>query len=180
MVWRDIPGYEGHYQVSDAGEVRSLDRYVAYGRGQQMFRRGVVLKQSVNRQGYLRVALRSQTRRVHALVLEAFVGPRPEGADTLHANDIRTDNRLENLSWGTRRQNMLDAVKRGRHGQTRKTHCKWGHEFTAENTIEVSGRRGTRKCRACRLKVLRRPLTPEQRARKTDLQRARRAERQVV
>lgn len=174
MEWRDIPGLEGAYQVTDTGLVRSLDRYVN-NRGTQMRCRGKMLKLFINHNGYRFVRIKKRTRFVHALVLEAFVGPRPSGADTLHANDIRTDNRLENLSWGTRSQNMLDAVARGRHHQVRKTKCSKGHEYTAENTITGVSKHGNfRHCRACKRELWLRPPTPEQHARKLELQRIRR------
>lgn len=74
----------------------------------------------VKRRGYLRVGLRKEIggklcwRAVHHLVLEAFVGPRPDGMEGLHApNPDRTDNRLENLRWGTSAENTADQFKAG-------------------------------------------------------------------
>lgn len=88
------------------------------------------------------------TRYVHQLVLEAFVGPRPEGMEACHWNDVCTDNRLENLRWDTTSANRHDQVRNGRHAYAKRTHCVNGHEFTPENTrLE---RRGRRKCKECR------------------------------
>lgn len=71
-----------------------------------------------DKDGYLRVNLyrdaRLKQRGVHQLVLEAFVGPRPDGLQTLHADDVRSHNRLSNLAWGTPAQNMAERDARGR------------------------------------------------------------------
>jgi hypothetical protein len=85
---------------------------------------------------------------VHHLVLEAFVGPQPPGAEGCHWNDDPTDNRLENLRWDTRSANQFDSVRNGTHYWASRTHCSKGHEFTEENTYRrPSGRRACRVCR---------------------------------
>lgn len=85
---------------------------------------------------------------IHTLVLEAFVGPRPEGADGCHWNDVPDDNRVENLRWDSRSANVLDSVRNGSHGFAIRTHCPSGHEYTPENTYLHP--QGSRNCRACR------------------------------
>lgn len=101
-----VPGYEGLYEVSDLGHVRSFPRVTRSG-----VRGGKMLKPYLRRDGYLEVYLYKEPRRkfswlVHRLVLEAFVGKCPEGLEALHGGKDKTDNRLENLKWGTRSQNM--------------------------------------------------------------------------
>lgn len=158
--WRPVVGFEGLYEVSNLGRVRSIDRRVPQGDRTQYWR-GRLLKQGPApscgpRPGrYLQVHLRGggrkRTVRVHHLVLEAFIGPRPPGLECLHANDIGTDNRAENLSWGTTSQNTLDKVKNGRHPMAKRTHCKFGHEFTPENSVyRKTGWGVYRRCRTCR------------------------------
>jgi len=93
-------------------------------------------------------------RYIHHLVLEAFVGPRPPGTECCHRNDIKTDNRLENLRWDTSSANMYDRVRNGIHPMSRKTHCKNGHPFDAANT--GIGQRGNRWCRQCNKDIKRR------------------------
>src|SRR5690606_33458839 len=119
----------GLYEVSDAGDVRSLPR---------PHTRGKVLKPIRDKRGYLRVGLSKcgqvRTRLVHHLVLEAFVGPRPEGQECRHLEGDPSDNRLRMIEWGTPRQNGLDQVRHGTHQQSRKTHCKQGHPYDEENT----------------------------------------------
>lgn len=144
--WRPVPGKEGRYEVSQDGAVRSLPRRVEHPLGPKFFR-GKILSPRRGRRGRLRVLIEGVDRYVHHLVLEAFVGPRPAGQEGRHLNDNPIDNRLENLAWGTRSQNLHDRVRNGIHHQANKTHCPQGHEYNEANTER--GVRG-RRCRACR------------------------------
>ncbi len=152
--WLPVPGYESSYEVSDLGRVRSLDRVIHYsnGRGSRVHR-GTMLKvrKAKGQNGYMQAILAkgSEPRyfSVHRLVLLAFVGPCPEGMEACHNNDIPDDNRLSNLRWDTHRSNINDRVVRESLAGGR-THCKRGHEFTAENTYFRSKTR--RECKACR------------------------------
>jgi hypothetical protein len=153
--WLPVVGYEGAYEVSDHGRVRSLDRtYTRMHRGApvQQSLQGRILKPAPNRdKGYPHLSLHSdgvrRTTLVHLLVLEAFAGPCPEGMEACHANDIANDNRLKNLRWDTRSENMREQVRNGNHHNANKTSCKWGHEYTPENTYIPP--RGRRMCRTC-------------------------------
>lgn len=106
--WLPVTGYEGLYEVSDHGHVRTLRP----GR----FRHGAHIGRT-NKGGYRVVDLikdgHASRRLVHQLVLEAFVGPREPGQITRHLNDVKTDNRLENLVWGTHLENAADAQENG-------------------------------------------------------------------
>jgi hypothetical protein len=150
--WLPVAGYEDSYEVSDQGRVRSLTRSVRCGSSVgQILGRELKPFPSGKRQ-YPTVKLSRDGSKtaylIHRLMLEAFVGPCPKGLECCHDNDVATDNRLENLRWGTRSSNMLDVVKNGNHNQANKTKCDYGHEFTPENTIaRFDGRRG---CRACK------------------------------
>lgn len=148
-TWRAVPGWEG-YEVSDQGCLRSLARTVVRRNGAPQSIRGRVLCQAPAESGHLRSRLTrggvSSTVYVHRLVLEAFVGPAPEGTEACHANGDPTDNRLENLRWDTRSANNFDQIAHGTHGNGSKTHCKRGHEFTPENTYRT---RDGRSCRQC-------------------------------
>lgn len=146
--WRAIPGQEGRYEVSDQGRVRSLDRPGTNRRGPTMLQ-GRLLNGSVDRQGY-RTATVGRPRKVHQLVLEAFVGPRPDGLVVRHLNGNKDDNRLENLRYGTVAENNQDLVDHGTHFQASKTHCPQGHEYTPENVYVCQRPCGEyRKCRTC-------------------------------
>jgi hypothetical protein len=111
--WRDVPGYEGAYQVSDLGRVRSLTRNIQvsrYGKLYVVTRRGRVLSPRTHPSGHLTVELgkRGGTQCIHALVLKAFVGPRPAGEETRHLDGNAQNNRLDNLEYSTPSRNQQD------------------------------------------------------------------------
>lgn len=149
VEWRPIPGWEGYYEVSDDGQVRSLDRLDA--RGCQV--KGRTLRGTINAYGYPFVTLSKSGYRwltvVHRLVMLAFVGPCPEGHEVLHADGTRANNNLSNLSYGTRSDNARDSIKHGTNVNAAKTHCKRGHAFTEANTYRISTRPRSRWCRTC-------------------------------
>lgn len=136
--WREVPSSPGYY-VSDQGNVRGL--------------RGRILAGAYAvRGGYRMVSVgrdrsKSRLRMVHHLVLEAFVGPKPEGMVTRHLNGDPLDNSLVNLRYGTQAENIRDMIEHGRHGMARKTHCAQGHEFTPENTMQTSRQRRCLECK---------------------------------
>lgn len=127
--WKDVPGWDGIYAVSDLGRVKSMARVVIKRCGRRQQVGESILKSFPNEGGYLRVILRGAGRRmnypVHRLVLLAFVGACPEGMETCHRNGSRQDNRMGNLAWGTSEDQL--AHKR-EHG----TGSKLGHEDVIE------------------------------------------------
>jgi hypothetical protein len=110
-VWKAVPGWEGQYEVSNRGRVRSLDRILADGRRWS----GKILKQQLASCGYMHVTLGwSGTSRVHMMVLYAFRGPPPDPSmESLHHDGNKTNNLLRNLRWGTRSENYADRVRHG-------------------------------------------------------------------
>jgi hypothetical protein len=144
--WLAVPGWEGLYEVSDLGRVRSLTRRTPAGT-----RKGRLMKTNVDPAGYWQLGFRrgdgkSRTQKVHQLVAAAFLGPRPEGLEVRHLDGNKLNNRLDNLAYGTPSENSLDSIRHGTHPSASKTHCKHGHPFDEENTII---RPGGRKCRTC-------------------------------
>jgi len=142
VQWREVPGYNGRYSVSSAGAVWS---HIS----------GRRLAASPNAQGYPVVGLtdaagKQRQHKVHSLVLGAFVGPRPKGLITRHINGNPADNRLTNLEWATSSVNNTDTVEHGRNVNAAKTHCKYGHAFTDDNTYVYKNMRKCRKCAALR------------------------------
>jgi NUMOD4 motif/HNH endonuclease len=117
-VWRPVVGYEGLYEVSDHGRVRSLDRDLVHNNGFTRRYPGRVLA-TPPMQGYAFVSLakegKHKPRAVHQLVLEAFVGPRPDGLVCRHGPRGAACNELSNLSYGTPKENMADRKRDGTH-----------------------------------------------------------------
>lgn len=152
-TWAPIPGWEGLYEASDQGEIRSLDR-MSFG----AHRPGRVLKPSSTSKGYRIVVLCRDAVRtaypVHRLVAEAFLGPMPAGMQTRHLDDDKTNNAAANLAYGTRAENEADKVRNGlAHPNAAKTHCPQGHEYSPENTREqVKDGRVSRSCKTCHRK----------------------------
>lgn len=138
--WAAVVDYEGLYEVSDAGRVRSIARPGT---------RGGILRGEVHPDGYPSVKLSKGGRKkhltVHVLVATAFRGPRPDGQECRHLNGDPSDNRLENLAWGTSAENSQDMIGHGRTN-ARITHCPQGHEYTEQNTHVYQGRRYCRSC----------------------------------
>lgn len=122
--WLPVLGYEGFYEVSDRGRVRSLPRVTERigRRGKSSLLRfpGKLLKTPpFGKAGHVGVNLyengKGSTFQVHRLVLDAFVGPRPDGMECRHLDGNPANNRLENLAWGTRAENMADRTRLGEH-----------------------------------------------------------------
>ena len=151
--WKPITGYEGIYEVSSHGRVRSLDRTVTHSNGRVCRYKGKVRRTPLNQNGYPRVNLSHQgedkTRTVHSLVAEAFIGARSEGMEVCHNDGDPTNNHLDNLRYGTPSDNTLDKVRHGTHNNAVKTHCPLGHELFAENIRASQARLGWRQCLAC-------------------------------
>ena len=152
-IWKPVVGWEGLYEVSDHGRVRSLDRAVRTKGGQTTVREGRVLRPAINSNGYKIVVVQAGERRsalrVHRLVLAAFVGPCPEGMQVCHGDGDRTNNSLGNLRYGTASENRIDSVVHGTHPHAAKTHCPYGHPLTMPNLIRALWRKGYRGCLAC-------------------------------
>ena len=147
-IWKPVVGYEGYYEVSDHGRVRSLDRVDTAGRT----KKGVIRKAVLSRD-HMQLALYRDTKMkmkyVHRLVLEAFVGPCPEGMEACHNDGNPSNNHVNNLRWDTQSENMNDRVKHGSHHQAIKTHCPRGHVLAEPNLVVADLKRGGRTCLSC-------------------------------
>ena len=139
--WKPVVGYESLYLISEDGRVRSL-------------RTGKIMKPSTSALGYKRVILYApgrepKTKALHSLVLEAFVGPRPDKGLCRHLNGHPGDNRKENLTWGTPSENMYDRVAHGRNHNQVKHACPRGHLLQPPNIRNEKAISGWRACKAC-------------------------------
>jgi hypothetical protein len=147
-TWKPIPGYEGYYEASDDGRIRSLDRVTR--RGHKLKGRELSLRIDAN--GYRHAMLHRDGQKrgmpAHQAVLYAFVGPRPDGMETRHLDGNPSNNHLSNLTWGTKAENAQDILRHGMHANANKTECPAGHAYTPENTLMHP--RGCRICRECK------------------------------
>lgn len=128
-TWKGIPGHEGSYQASTAGRIRSVDRRVnqtnRWGTQTDRLLKGRVLRPGQYcKAGHVSVVLGhgANGSPVHQLVLLTFAGPPGEGQEVRHLNGNPKDNRLENLAYGTRTENILDVFRQG--GAWRKLTAK--------------------------------------------------------
>jgi len=134
IQWRDIPGYEGLYQASSAGDIRSLSRIVKYKDGRETLHPGRVLRPGKCSRGYRRVNLckgkAKKTWLVSRLVLLTFSGVCPEGLEVCHNNNDPGNNTLNNLRYDTHQSNIDDKMTFGTDGFGEKnsvaklTECK--------------------------------------------------------
>ncbi|TNH21439.1 hypothetical protein FHG89_31620 [Micromonospora orduensis] len=123
-VWKAVPGYRG-YEVSNLGRVRS---YRKQGRGTALRDKPRLLALKRDRDNYrvvdlCRIGEKPKSKKVHRLVIEAFIGPIPEGMHVCHQNGRPFDNRLENLRVDTPAANQADREKHGTLVEGEKVHA---------------------------------------------------------
>ena len=119
-TWKDIPGYEGLYQVSDSGNVRSVNRTVKQSRYGTAALKGQLLSPGVNSDGYYTVVLsnkqgKRKSVKVHRLVASAFLEAVEGKTEVCHGDKGKQINAVTNLRYGTRRENMLDMRRDHTH-----------------------------------------------------------------
>lgn len=156
--WRDIPGYEGYYQASTLGRIRSVDRILTKpspGGGEMSYpMRGRVLRQTRCGSGYLKVNLSRDGEKanamVHTLVALTFIGSRPPGMEVCHGPGGMDDCSLANLRYDTHGENELDKRRHGGRSES----CGRGHLLIDANLTHPRGSRSRRQCRACSCAVM--------------------------
>lgn len=125
-IWKDINGFEGIYQVSNLGRVKSLKRKIGTQGKVIEINREKIMKGRIDLVGYLKVVLRKDgygyEKQIHRLVLEAF---KPETNNSLvvnHIDGVKNNNNLDNLEWCTQKENLKHASKMGllKNRNTRK------------------------------------------------------------
>ena len=152
-TWKPIPGYENWYEASDQGRIRSVDRTIVDQAGRVRRLKGVIAKPFSTNHGHQIVSIsngKTRTKKlVHRLVLAAFTGADDETSHVLHWNDDPRDNRLENLRYGTQKENIHDTIRNGHNVNSNKETCPRGHELAAPNLVPSVAKTGSRSCLAC-------------------------------
>lgn len=112
-VWRDVKDYEGYYQVSNKGRVKSLDRKVKGKNNSTITKKSMIRKLQTSHKGYKVVRLQKQGVakhcQVHRLVLQAFRGNKNNKPQVNHIDCNKTNNDINNLEWATAQENMDHA-----------------------------------------------------------------------
>lgn len=141
--WRDVPGWEGFYQVSSHGRVKRLPRFVRTKNDCFALKMGGILAPSKNkRTGYPETLLsdgaRKQRVNIHVLVCEAFHGPRPSSRHQVaHGDGSRDYNHKDNLRWASPKDNAAD---RKRHGTEYEGKAHWKTELTEDDVRSIRDR----------------------------------------
>lgn len=123
--WRTIKGYEGLYEVSSYGRVRSLDRYVKSGYESYRLHKGKVLSPIIATNGYLFVGLQGRRLSVHRLVAKAFI-PNPDNLPEVnHKDEDKTNNVVDNLEWCDHSYNINYGARTERQKKTNIQNGFW-------------------------------------------------------
>ena len=140
-LWKQVA--DTNYSVSDAGELRND------------YTGNIIKPQHRHSGGYVTYCVRVDGKKfiwyAHALVLTAFVGPRPDGFVACHIDGNPKNNTVANLMWGSHTENAWQKVGHGRHQNANKESCPQGHPYAGGNLYEAPRGDGSRfrQCRAC-------------------------------
>ena len=152
--WKPVVGFEGYYEVSNQGRVRSVPRVTIRSNGVPMTVRGRVLMTTPDGQyGYQKVSLQREgvwtTHAVHRLVALHWCERGSGQDDVLHGPGGSQDNRAVNLRWGTPIDNATDRREFGAPYPPPREMCGAGHAMTEENTYRPPKRPNDRHCKEC-------------------------------
>lgn len=144
-VWRDVVGYEGFYEVSSLGRVRSVYRIVLRSNGSPMTIRERIVRDRASK-GYRVVTLVREGKfshfTVHKLVMRAFVGARPHGYEVAHWDGCRSNNNLSNLRYATSKENEADKDRHGSRPVGEASHLA---KLTAQVVRDIMDATGTQQ-----------------------------------
>lgn len=168
-IWKDIEGYEGFYQVSNLGQIKSLDRYIKCKNGAERYMKGRILNHTVNkkRRGYCEISLhmngKEKRYKVHRLVALAFLPNPYNKPEVNHKDEDKENNRVDNLEWVTSKENANHGSRNKRCGIPSKKKIKqidkegnvvkiWDSSIDAGKILNISSS-GIRNCTCGRTKT---------------------------
>ena len=125
--WKPVKGYEGYYEASNLGQVRSLDRYIKDKNGKIRFIKGRILKFEIDKYGYYLIPLckngKQKMFKVHRLVAEIFILNTENKPHIDHINTNRINNRVFNLRWVTLKENNNNPLTKKKMSESKKGRC---------------------------------------------------------
>lgn len=141
-IWKDVVGYEGLYQVSNFGNVKSVDRIILRSSTPQHIK-GKAVRQGIQNTGYKIVALWNKKKRkvflVHRLVADAFIPKTDLFRNNVdHINGIRTDNHVRNLRWCTQKENTNFPVARSKYEKSNMDRIRHIKITKSKNSLQVA------------------------------------------
>lgn len=142
--WKPVVGYEGSYEVSNLGRVRSVSRVISSIKSGKPFHRkhqGKILAPRINRWGYQQIHLGKETttHSIHKLVAQAFICIKPSPRHQVnHINGVKTDNRVANLEWVSCSENVQHAFGTGLNHHSERSSAT---SLTADQVMEIRRRR---------------------------------------
>jgi len=115
--WRELPGYEGIFEISNTGEIKSLSRFTKNGHNRGFVKKEYLIIKQINNSGYYRVYLRKgavqKWHYIHRLVAQVFIPNIDNKKCINHKNGIKLDNSVSNLEWATHSENLQHAYDTG-------------------------------------------------------------------
>lgn len=138
-IWKDVIGYEGYYQVSNIGNVRSIDRTIIDSNSIKFNYKSKLLKPANNKDGYLQVGLSKNCKTnsycVHALLAKAFI-LNPENKPTVnHKDGNKHNNHIDNLEWATKSEQAIHSLKNNLRTMPNVWQGKFGSKHCASKGV---------------------------------------------
>jgi hypothetical protein len=140
MIWKDVKGFEGIYQVSSTGILKCLERRIKRPKKGEYISKSILRKGNIGKRGYVQIPLSKNGKRysktMHQIVAVSFLENPNNYKEVNHINGIKHDNRVENLEWCSRSENIIHAVKTGLLPVTKGSE-RIQSKITEEQAIEI-------------------------------------------